>query len=54
MEVSKGLAQNNHFSSGQIVTPAKARVQEISEILDSGFRRNDGRDSRQGGWLEEM
>jgi hypothetical protein len=50
----KGLAQNNHFSSGHIVTPAKAGVQEISKSLDSGFRRNDGRDFPQGGWLQEM
>jgi hypothetical protein len=29
-----------------VVTPAKAGVQEISESLDSGFRRNDGEDHR--------
>jgi hypothetical protein len=39
---AKELSQNYRMSSGRVVTPAKAGVQEISESLDSGFRRNDG------------
>jgi hypothetical protein len=49
--IPRALSQNNPINSGCLVTPAKAGVQEISQSLDSGLRRNDGKDFRQGGWL---
>jgi hypothetical protein len=51
---NKGQAQNNVVSSGHIVTAGKAGIQEISESLDSGLRRNDGENFRQGCRLREM
>jgi hypothetical protein len=42
------------MSSGRVVSPAKAGVQEISEGLDSGLRRNDGKDLRQGGYSQAL
>jgi len=47
-DYTEGPSQNNRAGSGRVVTPAKAEVQEISDNLDSGFRRNDGKDIRHG------
>jgi hypothetical protein len=49
---AQGLPQNNGVGSARVVTPAKAEVQAISDNLDSGFRRNDGKDVPHGVWVQ--
>jgi hypothetical protein len=42
MVANSGLRPKSVHGKIQIVTPAKAGVQEILNSLHSGFRRNDG------------
>jgi hypothetical protein len=42
-----GRTQKNRVSPVRAVTPVKTGVQEVSEGLDSAFRKNDDKDFRQ-------